>query len=212
MNIPKNTTYTDLWEGDFDKDGIKNIDDQRPFDKDMKKHVNKEVTLNTKWKDLKVRRKYYKNSTENLIILLGGQESRVKGMYSTIGKQMGRNIDHVQDMGAMRILTKSRRENKQKVREIEKMFPLCRKNTHPGVDCRIGKTDDKYKDSLKKGKVPYLGYHVNIRYDGRPHEVQIKCKEMQTFQDKMHPLYKKNDKQRQLKFRPAIMKLYKNGC
>jgi (p)ppGpp synthase/HD superfamily hydrolase len=218
MNIPKKTSYTKLWESDFDKDGIPNIDDTKPFDKKIKRHVNKEVSLSEKWNGLKNREKSYRKDIKELSEKIGTKKGRVKKSYSTIGKQMGRYIENIKDMGGLRVLTNNKKENNQVLNHIEKTFKKCKKDTDNNC---IFEIENKYTNKSKVFKVkqtkrdelPYLGYHVGLKYKGKPYEVQIKCKSMQKIQDKTHPYYKsgKTEFVKQ-KFGPQVLRLKKGGC
>ena len=65
MNL-KNSTYEDLWKGDFDKDGTPNIDDKRPFNKNIKTKVNPEVSLKQAYENVELRRNQYSEDIEKL--------------------------------------------------------------------------------------------------------------------------------------------------
>lgn len=217
MNL-KNKTYKDLWTGDFDKDGTPNIDDTRPFNKDIKRHVSKESHLSEKWDRLKQREDSYKKDIKELVKIVGTDKKRVKKSYSTIGKQMGRYIENVKDMGGIRVLTNSKKENDQTLNNIKNKFKVCKRDAD---DNCIFEIENKYTGKNKVAKIkptkrdelPYLGYHVGLKYKGRPYEVQIKCKSMQKIQDISHPLHKSGKTQEMnRKFRSKILKLKNRGC
>jgi len=207
----KNATYHDLWKGDFDKDGVPNIDDTRPFNRNIKRKVNKENMLSDKYNGLRYREKTYRKDINELSKLIGAKKGRVKRTYSTLGKQMGRYLDNVKDMGGVRILTKNKRENDKYLNKIKDQFPRCRKKTKKNC---IFEIENKYDESKKKkNELPYLGYHVGVRYKGLPYEVQIKCRKMQRIQDKAHPFYKKGQYElMNKKFRPSVMRIKRGGC
>jgi len=215
VKISPKTTYTQLWTGDFDKDGIPNIDDQRPFDRQSSRRVAKETSLSKAYHNLRIRRKEYKKEIKELSNIVGAKKGRVKTMYSAIGKQMGGNIGHVEDMGGVRILTSNKRQTVQEVNKIKKIFPMCSKKRRN--DC-IKEVDNKYTTLKDKSGVPYLGYHLNVKYRGKPYEIQIKCKNMQRIHDKMHPSYKAlqqgrmSPEQITKKFRQPVLSLSKRGC
>ena len=218
MKIPKKITYSQLWTDDFDKDGIPNIDDQRPFDKNSHRRVNAEVSLSNRWKEVKLREKNYRKDLPILSNMVGTKKGRVKKTYSTIGKQMGRYLDNVKDMGGLRVLTNNKKENKQVLRGIQKKFKVCKRDTDKNC---IYEIEDKYTgknkifkiEPTKRYEMPYLGYHVGLKYHGRPYEVQIKCKDMQKIQDKAHPYHKSGESVKMNKlFRKQVMKLKRGGC
>ena len=175
-----------LWLGDYDKDGIKNIDDSFPFNSEIKHRVNPEISLSNAWKKLNKRRKIYKKDIKALDNKIKSKKFRVKTMYSTINKQMTRNIGAVQDMGALTILEKDRKEVYKKAKLIKKMFGICSKNKK---DNCIVEMDDKYKSALKS-KIPYMAHHINMLFRKKPFEIQVKTKPQEKIQIKMHRAYK----------------------
>lgn len=208
MNL-KNKTYKQLWTDDFDRDGTPNIDDTRPFNPKIRRRVNKEVSLSDRWKGLKNREKEYKKDIKELSKKVGAKDSRIKTSYSTIGKQMGRYLDNIRDMGGLRVLTSGKQENNKILNNIKKQFPKCSKSN---PDNCVFEVENKYKESNKKN-LPYLGYHVGLKYKGLPYEVQIKCKNMQKIQDKAHPFYKKGQYElANRKFRPEVLNIKRKGC
>jgi hypothetical protein len=50
VKVPKETTQREYIYGDFDKDGIKNIDDLHPFRKDTKEELENEEKNPEFWK------------------------------------------------------------------------------------------------------------------------------------------------------------------
>jgi hypothetical protein len=213
MKIPKTTTYSDLWTGDFDKDGVPNIDDQRPFDKSHSKRVNSEVSLSKQYDNLRARRRLYRKEIAELSRLIGAKKTRVKGMYSSIGKQMGRNIDFLEDMGGLRLLTNNKKENDKALNLIKREFPKCKTSNFSKQPTCIKQVDNKYSTLKSRKVMPYLGYHVNMRYRGMPYEIQIKCKSMQKLQDISHPLYKSGKREEANKrFGPMVRKIHRQGC
>jgi (p)ppGpp synthase/HD superfamily hydrolase len=208
MNL-KNSTYKDLWTGDFDNDGIKNIDDTRPFNNKIKRRVNKEISLSEKWNGLKGREKKYRKDIKDLSKIVGAKKGRIKKSYSTIGKQMGRYLENVKDMGGLRVLTNNKSENNKVLNNIKNKFPKCRKDTNKNC---IFEVENKYKQK-DRNTLPYLGYHIGLRYKGLPYEVQIKCKDMQKIQNNAHLYYKKGQYELiNKKFRPQVNRLRKKGC
>ena len=218
LKVPKNASYHELWEGDFDGDGVINIDDTRPFNKDIARRVNKEVSLSESFLKLKLRRKAYKKSIPTFLNLVGADKVRVKGLYSTINKQLGKNISHVKDMGGTRVYTKSRQDSLNRVNALKKKIGICEDKFQKRCIIEIeniykNKENGKISDLKNKKELPNLSYHVIVRHKGRPHEVQYKCKEMQDIHNKSHVYYKRNQKKEMVrKFRPAVMDLYRKGC
>jgi len=209
MNIPKSTTYRDLWTGDFDKDRVANIDDEYPFDDSKKKRVNKEVSLSKSYKNLERTRKKYDKDIKKLARKVKATSFRVKDQYSTIGKQIGRNLETAEDMGGLRILTKDRKTVYKKLDYIKKVIPKCSKSKKNNC---IKEIDDKYKvNKRNKFKNPYMAVHVNVKYNKKPYEIQIKSAVLQPIQDATHPCYKRNNLKCLRELRKKSIKLYKKG-
>lgn len=188
----KNTTYEDLWKGDFDKDGTPNIDDKKPFDKKVKDKVNSEMSLKQTYENLELRRDSYSKDIQKLKKKLGICEGRVKDQYSSINKQLGRNISTLEDMGGLRELVDKRKDVYKELKKIRRKFPhRCTKKIK---DNCIKEIDDKYKQTVKeKFKRPYLAVHVNLRYKKKPYEIQIKTHKNQQISDSYHSCYKYGD-------------------
>ena len=127
MKIPSNTSYKELWTGDFDKDGIPNIDDVKPFDKKVKERVNPEVSVSKAYGELERTRESYGPDLEKLKVKLKTCKGRVKDQYSAIGKQLGRNIVTLEDLGGLRIEKDKRKEVYKEVNRIKKIFRKCNK-------------------------------------------------------------------------------------
>lgn len=209
MNIPKSTTYRDLWTGDFDGDRVPNIDDEYPFDDKKKKKVNKEVSVSKSYKNVERTRKQYKKDIKKLAKKVKATSFRVKDQYSAISKQLGRNLVTAEDIGGLRILTKDRKTVYKKLDYVKKVIPKCSKSKK---DNCIKEIDDKYKENKKKNfQNPYMGVHVNVKYNKRPYEIQIKSAVLQPLQDKTHPCYKRNNKVCLRRLRKESIKLYKKG-
>lgn len=208
MNL-KNKTYRDLWTGDFDNDGTPNIDDSKPFDKKDKNKVNHEISLSQAYKDVENRREIYKKDIEPLKIKLKTCNGRVKDQYSSIGKQLGRNIITLEDMGGIRILKDKRKDVYKEVKKIKKQFPKCTKKRK---DNCIKEVDNKYNSAKKENyRNPYLAVHVNLKYKGKPYEVQVKTEKMQPLTDMIHGCYKNNDFKCMGRIKKEVKRLYKKG-
>jgi len=81
----KTMTNRQYIHGDYDKDGTKNIDDTRPFNKKKSKRVNPEVSLSTTIKYIEKKRRAAKKVTKP-IAKKYGMKYRIKGTYSVINK------------------------------------------------------------------------------------------------------------------------------
>lgn len=206
----KNTTYRDLWTGDFDKDGTPNIDDKYPFDKKIKEKVNPEISLKQAYENVELRRASYSEDIKKLKKKLGICDSRVKDQYSSINKQLGRNIVALEDMGGLRELVNKRKDVYKELKRIRKKFP--RKCSKKIKDNCIKEIDDKYKETIKnKWKRPYLGIHVNLKYKKKPYEIQLKTMKSDEISNAYHPCYKAEDYKCLRKQVLDFKKAYKKG-
>ena len=198
-------SYLSIWTGDYDRDGIKNIDDKYPFDSSRKGSVEPEISLSKAWKGLSKQRKIYKKDIKKLAKKIGSKKYRVKNMYSTINKQMGRNIGFVQDMGALTIFGRDRKDVYNNIKKIKRKFGMC--STRKKDNC-ITEIDDKYKTALEN-KHPYMAHHINLKFKGKPFEIQVKTKPQEKIQIEMHKAYKQGKNIR--KYYKQAKELYNKG-
>lgn len=180
--------------GDFDKDGVKNIDDPKPFDRRVSHYpsIKKNPTYYHKARyggasnvllsdEL---RAIERNNNRNVPImktfLRENPKSfgRIKTVPSTMKKLRERHIGKIMDTGGATILTKKRRGANTVAARVKKKYPFDR-----------SQTDDYYKKP--KGGV-YYAHHVGVmgKRGGRL-EVQVKSKKMFELQARMHEAYKR---------------------
>ncbi len=203
----KDRTYTAIWLGDYDKDGVPNIDDKYPFNKRKAEFVNPEIRLSKAWKGLLKRRNEYRKDIKTLAKEVGTKTYRTKEMYSIINKQMGRNIIAVQDMGGMIVYCDKRPCIKTKLKQLNKKFPKC--SLKRKDNCML-ESEDKYKVAFKD-KTPYMAHHLIVRYKKKPFEIQIKTKKMSELHEQMHTPYKLGDTKAINKLVKKSRELYKQG-
>lgn len=185
INEFQNMSYESLWLGDFDKDGTPNIDDRFPFNKNKKGEVNPEITLSNAYKGLINLQKNYKTDIQKLAKDLGAKLFRVKETYSIINKVMLNAGKNLGDIGGLMIVVPDRKALRKKVAEIKKKY---RKN--------ILSTSDKYRIASATGS-PYRAYHFDLLVDGKRYELQVKTEPMKKLSERMHTVYKLNQKNKE---------------
>lgn len=212
QDLPKrliDQTYEDIWTGDWDADGTKNIDDKKPFDDSVDQPVNTEVSLSESWENLEDKRQEYKKNIKKLAKKVGikpdkktGEGYRVKEKYSIIGKQIGRNLDTLQDMGGLRVIEKNRRQLKKKARKVRDSFDKD----------NVLEYEDKYrKANTKDLDTPYRAIHLNVEYKDDPYEIQFNTPKMREIADIAHIPYKRGDKKTLKKLREWSDREYEKG-
>jgi len=192
----RTTSLHTLMFGDFDKDGIMNIDDPKPFNPNVKKmpmvnrnykryHTSQYADPETKLSTELMAIKHYNDSHAKALhhILRAGRHAvgRVKTVPSTIHKLRKKYIHHIGDVAAATHITKTRAE----------AF-AARKRTRKHLESRgfrrITHRSDNY---YKKPKNGHYGLHDTWDIHGRKVELQYKSRHMQQLDVKMHPHYKK---------------------
>ncbi len=163
--------------GDFDNDGVPNIDDKYPFNKRKKGRVT-EISLA---KELNAYRKAaleYKKETlkiNNYFKAKGYKTKyRVKSVNSILNKLRRKRLATVQDIGGVMILTKSPEGSYKAGQMLKKNFKV--------VD-----TDDYYQKPLSKF---YRALHYVILVNGKYLEVQIKTSKEASIHLRVHTKYK----------------------
>lgn len=209
----KNITLRQFLFGDFDYDGILNIDDPRPFNKKIKRYPQErkkgippsfyhhpqyggfETRFSTALKNLEKESRKRAKKLTRIIRKNPGSVGRVKTIPSTIVKLQKRGMRHVNDLAAMTIYVDKRSDVFKKAAEIRKKYPTVR-----------GESDNFYRHP----KDGYYAYHLLVRgRDGIPVEIQIKTRKMAALHGKMHSSYKKGQSRK--RYRKIARKLYQQG-
>ncbi len=193
MSRPKkNTTHRNYLFGDFDGDGVKNIDDYRPFDRkrskfpDPKKnpeyyHKSRYGGFDTNLSDVLLNIENQNNRNAPLLKKTlrqnPGSYGRVKTVPSTIGKLAKRGLGDLHDTAGATIVEKNRASAKAKRNQVRKKY----------------RTDPKESDNFykKPGKGGYMAFHEGLigKNDSRL-ELQIKTAPMEKLHKDMHEAYK----------------------
>jgi len=192
----KTMTNRQYIHGDYDKDGTKNIDDTRPFNKKKSKRVNPEVSLSTTIKYIEKKRRAAKKVAKP-IAKKYGMKYRIKGTYSVINKAVRKDPKVSGDFIGLRGEAKKRAEAKTKWDRFNKMNKISE-----------SRRDNKYK-TLKKSKNPYRAYHSDFELEGFGTESQFRTKKFGKLNDEMHIVHK--NKGNIKKFLPRSKKLLKEG-
>ena len=178
--------------GDFDRDGVKNVDDPYPFDKSRKRYVNtkgfwnraqygdpmREVLLSRELRAIErdnnsVARAYKPFFKANPQVFY-----RVKTVPSTIKKLRGRFGSEIKDKVAGTYLTENRSQAKKVFNQFKRDYAFD-----------SAETDDYYRQP-KGGS--YRAYHLGLINNNQPLELQIKSRKMYELALKQHLAYKKN--------------------
>lgn len=207
-NIPKKTTLRQFLFGDYDKDGVRNIDDPKPLDKSKKwptrssKFYHKtrmggqDVKLSKVIHDTEKKNKQSTPLFRRLLKQNKGSYGRTKTVPSTLDKLVKHHHSDIRDTSAVTITTKDRKSAFKKAKQIKQKY----------------KTDSKEYDNFykkPKGGV-YYGIHLGILGKNKERvEVQVKSKKMDEHSKKMHDTYKKG--KNLSKYKKEGKELYKKG-
>jgi len=196
MKIPKNTTLKTFLLGDFDGDGVLNIDDPYPFNKKRtyppkndrtSKHYHRSryydpdvklsIQLIAIQKHNNSHEPYFNNFLRNNPTAFG----RIKSVPSTLNKIIHKEQFHkrIVDVAAVTIPSKNRKGVYRNATRIKRRY-----NYDPTM------TRDYYKNP--KGGT-YYGFHLGlINHREQRMEVQFKSERMIDYSQKMHEDYKKD--------------------
>lgn len=163
--------------GDFDRDGVLNVDDKRPFVVGKKDNIHPEMKLSTELKKLE------KVENDNLLLFNDVKKDfpelsngRVKHPISILKKLNDKFAKNITDFVGTTIVVDNRNEVHEKARELMQKHKVI---------------DDENHYSQPKGEV-YYARHLIISYKERPVEIRIMSKPFyKLFSSKeMHYLYK----------------------
>lgn len=208
MKIKKDTTNNQWLFSDFDKDGIKNIDDGYPLNKEKGQipknnptyfHKTRMVDTEIKLSNVLLRvRKHIKSFEPHFQKFLKENpqaKGRIKSVASVINKTVNKKMYNMGDIAGVKLLTKDRKEAYNLNKHIRKTQNVKRKY------------DDFYKNP--KDKV-YYALHNDLKLPNKQSmEIQIKSIEMDNFAKTTHTGYKKQKSQK--KFIKEGRRLYRLG-
>ena len=149
--------------GDFDKDGITNIDDEKPFDHKDGKQVM-EIQLSDELRKMEAHSLRFTGSTKRVAKDLERfgypVKYRIKNVNSIINKLRRRHIEKIEDVGGALVLVDNKKEAKEVGKYIEGRYQVIDK-------------DDYYA----KPKAGYEAIHYTIMIEELPIEIQVKTEE-----------------------------------
>jgi len=171
------TTNRQLIFGDFDDDGVKNIDDKRPFNQEQVEPVS-DFLLSRDLKDIEAVSRAHSDSLDVIkedVQSLGYKtKSRIKSLQSVLNKLKRKYLDDIRDFAGLRIFINDEDDARKLGRYIQNTYKII-----------------KFKDFYKTpGLGGYEALHYIVEIEGRPVEVQLKTKEQQKKADEMHAKYK----------------------
>jgi (p)ppGpp synthase/HD superfamily hydrolase len=186
----KNMSHREYMYSDFDRDGAKNIDDPKPFDKHVSKypahkggHYHKarygggDTKLST---ELLAIERYNNRQSPMLRGFLQRNPNafgRIKTVPSTMKKLRERYHGELGDIAGATLLTYDRQEAYSKGRKIVKRYKID-----------PTKTDDYYKHP----KGPHYALHYGlVKGKDKRMELQITSKRMYKISQRAHARYKK---------------------
>jgi len=182
--------------GDYDKDGVANIDDKRPFDKKKSGRVNPEVSLSATFRYVENKRRMAKKIAKP-VAKRYGMKYRIKDTYSAINKAVRLSPGVTSDFIGLRAETMKRSQAKKKWASFNKKQKVPKREQ-----------DNKYK-TLAGTNNPYRAFHSNLTLGGFGAEAQFRTKKHGKLNDEMHTEYKKTGNTK--KFLPRSKKLIKLG-
>ena len=195
-----NTTNKEYLLGDFDKDGVPNIDDRQPFNKKNNKRVNEEVSLAKTIIYVKGKRREAKVVAKKFAKKNKIKEWRVKDTYSTINKAVRRNPMVVPDFIGFRVEGEKKQEVEKKWNKFNKKHQIKKKILYK----EVGGTDNKYKTNKGTSR-PYRAFHSNFLVSGFGAEAQFRTKKYGKLNYEMHGAYKRKESLKPFKKRSKAL-------
>jgi len=178
MRKIKSMTNRQYIHGDYDKDGVVNIDDKRPFDKKRSDRVNPEVSLSATFRYINKKRRKAKKVAKP-IAKKYDMKYRIKDTYSTINKAVRTNPGITNDFIGLRKETFKRAKAKKQWHKFNKNQNIPKSGQ-----------ENKYK-TLAGTNNPYRAFHSNFKIKEFGTEAQFRTKKFGKLNDKMHTEYKK---------------------
>ena len=183
--VMKNKKNRSFIFGDFDKDGIKNIDDKYPFNKKKKGQIE-ETSLA---RELKIIKKYaHKFVLDTKIIAKDIKRKgytvkyRVKGTFSIVNKIRRKSLKEIRDIGGILILVNNKEEAFKAGEFVERNYNVIEK-------------DDYFTEPKDEF---YRALHYTVMVNKLPFEIQIKTKKEFAIHLKAHKKYKSRSEERRV--------------
>lgn len=216
IEIPKNVTQREWIFSDFDRDGVKNVDDRYPLNPNRKAlgplHSHKaelstpEARLST---EILAIERFSNDRSKMLKTFLRKHPNsygRVKAVPSTMKKLRERYINRIGDVAGATVETHKRKDVNEKVAKLKKEYP------------NVKQREDNYyrkmhRSEKGKGKV-YYAHHITVRPEKKKMlEIEVKTHKMRLLHDRMHSAYKDKENFKMLYpvFKKEAKRLFKMG-
>jgi ppGpp synthetase/RelA/SpoT-type nucleotidyltranferase len=189
-DLKKETRLKKFLLADFDKDGVKNVDDAYPLDSKRSRvkgvgtrkkvvgvdFASSEVKLSDQLLAIEKNNEAHVEPLRKVLATTPESFGRVKSVASTLGKLRDRHLNKLEDIAASTILVKDRAEAYKVLEELKQKYTI-----------KEGSLDDYYV-TPKNGI--YRALHLTVLVDGKPVEVQVKTKRAYKFHKRIHGKYK----------------------
>jgi len=127
----------------------------------------------------------------------------IKEMGSALRKLMRKpekyaRVDEMEDVGRFRVVRKTIAEVRDAVAKIKERYPLCSGDDDDGP-CSVGSFEHDYLGGHPK-EAAYRSYHLTVRVNGVPQEVQVRTEDQDVMGDWFHDALYKPQTEEQVKF------------
>lgn len=186
--VRRSTNNHSYIHGDYDRDGVANIDDNRPFSKQKNRNrVEPEVRLSETFKYLEGKRAAAEKVGKRLQREHQVRDMRVKSVYSTVNKMVRRYPFVTNDFIGLRTEAPTRTEARAKWHSYNRRVRAPEKKRPSYVEYE--QRDNKYRSNARTDN-PYRAYHTNKIIDGFGVEYQSRTNRFGKLNDDMHNAYK----------------------
>jgi len=173
--------------GDFDKDGIINIDDVAPLNKNIKGRIEKEFSMGDVFESVLDLRKSLDKNLEDVVDIMDDfapEDAKIYGRtktpFSIFKKLVDKRLLDEQKGLTDLIGTTIAVDDFDDLQTVKKSIE----------EGALGEVID-YEDYYSSPKGGYRAYHYIVRYNGLPVEIQIKTKRQKAINELSHEFYKK---------------------
>lgn len=187
MNVSKSTSNFRYIRGDFDRDGVRNIDDKKPFDKSNKERVNSEVSLADTFNLIRRKQRVARSFMEPFAKKKGFGEFRVKDEYSVVNKLVKKGFsDKTVGRIALGDFIGFRKTVVGKRADAERSWNSFNPRN-------VVERDNKYL-SNRWSDNPYSALHTNFHFGSKKNpmfaEAQFRTHTLGVFNDSQHKNHK----------------------
>lgn len=167
--------------GDFDKDGVNNVDDKKPFTQSSRQTIDSPSISNGINKLLSMKHAMDENmydfvdELKNISPDKSKIYARTKTPYSILDKLIKKRLSTLTDLIGTTIVTQDKKELDEVKKQIE--------------SGKLGKVLE-LEDMYQNPKQGYRAYHFLIEKNGMPIELQLKTKRQKALNELSHEPYK----------------------